>query len=174
MSVNVSTGLILWIPSAGQTGSHTATVQVMDGRVVGDADLDGPRRQRDSEPTTDITSVPPFEATVAERYTYPIVATDPEGETLTFVLEAGPDGMSIDANRPGAMDADVRQVGRHTVTVAAQAPPATRAWRSSRSTSATSTAPRDHVGARDDAHGRGELPLRPARPTPTAIRYGSH
>lgn len=62
-----------------------------------------------SQPRTDI---------VAGRYEYHVQATDAEGESLTYQLEAAPSGMQID-NRTGQIlwQSTSEQVGRHLVRV---------------------------------------------------------
>src|SRR5262249_17516933 len=47
----------------------------------------------------DITSTPPFVATVGEVYRYSVTATDPDNDPPHFVLLAGPQNMSIDPGR---------------------------------------------------------------------------
>ena len=44
-----------------------------------------------------ITSIPVTSATQGQVYQYPVTATDPDGDTLSFSLTAAPAGMSIDA-----------------------------------------------------------------------------
>ena len=45
-----------------------------------------------------ITSMPWTQAVVGVEYNYPVTATDPDGDTLTFSLAAAPDGMDVDAD----------------------------------------------------------------------------
>ena len=91
MTIGAVTGLVQWTPSVAQTGTHSVSIQVDDGRggvgtqsytlsVVGD----GP-----NQPPT-ITSRPDFVATAGDAYSYQIVATDPEGLALTFQLINSP------------------------------------------------------------------------------------
>lgn len=44
-----------------------------------------------------IDSRPVLEATVGKEYTYQVVASDPDGDNLTYNLTEGPEGMTVDA-----------------------------------------------------------------------------
>ncbi|HMA10451.1 MAG TPA: Ig-like domain-containing protein, partial [Steroidobacteraceae bacterium] len=65
-----------------------------------------------------ITSTPPTSATAGSLYRYAVTASDPDGDALSFSLDAGPAGMTIDAPTglvewtPGS-----DQVGTHAVIV---------------------------------------------------------
>jgi bacillopeptidase F len=65
-----------------------------------------------------ITSMPPTAATAGSLYTYAVTASDPEGDALSFSLDAAPNGMTIEAIggviswTPGG-----DQIGSHGVTV---------------------------------------------------------
>ena len=57
-------------------------------------------------------------ATVGAAYEYQVTATDPQDETLTYAIQAGPSGMTIDPNS-GLLRWTPAQVGQAPVTVAA-------------------------------------------------------
>jgi serine protease AprX len=65
-----------------------------------------------------ITSTPPTSATAGSLYRYPVTASDPDNDALSFSLDAAPAGMSIDAATgliqwtPG-----IDQVGSQAATV---------------------------------------------------------
>jgi len=98
MSVS-STGLIQWTPTEGQLLASNVVVTVADGgednaqsasetfTIVVTGVNDGPQ----------INSVAITSAVENQTYTYQLVATDPESDTLTFSLSKSPTDMTIDA-----------------------------------------------------------------------------
>ena len=98
MTINSTTGLINWIPTA--TGYYDVTVEVSDNGSpvksvtqsftihVGQAPVNQP-------PT--ITSTPITTATVDQAYSYNVNAIDPDGDTLTYSLTTKPAGMTINS-----------------------------------------------------------------------------
>jgi Ca2+-binding RTX toxin-like protein len=66
-----------------------------------------------------IVSVPPTTATVAQLYTYEVVAVDPDiGDVLSYILEQAPSGMTIDSSTGLIQWVPAEsQVGNHTVKV---------------------------------------------------------
>ncbi len=119
MTIDASTGLIQWTPTAGQVGQQAVALTVEDGQggmasqsYVVEVDAEAPNRP------PMITSAPQFSATVDRPYQYAVTAVDPEADTLTFSLEQAPNGMTIDIATglvewtPGAT-----QQGAHAVTV---------------------------------------------------------
>ena len=97
MTIDAGTGAIQWTPTAA--GSQTVEVLVED-------DQGGSNRQiftlevgaeaLNSAPS--ITSTPLFLADTNQPYVYPVTATDPDGDNLTFELIAAPTGVMIDAD----------------------------------------------------------------------------
>ena len=71
----------------------------------------------------EITSTPPTAATEGSPYHYPVGASDPDGDTLAYALDAAPPGMAIDAASGLVVwtPAD-GQAGAHGVTVRATDP----------------------------------------------------
>ena len=118
MTIDTSTGLIEWTPSATQAGSHGVTVKVIDGRggeddqpfaiVVAEALNNAP----------EITSTPVTNATEGLPYTYDVDADDLDGDTLEYSLTVSPTGMTIDASK-GLIEWTPAnyQVGTHNVQV---------------------------------------------------------
>lgn len=97
MSINPSSGLISWAPSAAQNGLHDVRVQASDSRG-------GVDTQDFVVEVVDALNGPPsFISTAATAggegalYSYDADAVDPEGTALSYVLLAGPSGMTIDA-----------------------------------------------------------------------------
>lgn len=99
-----STGLLEWTPVAGQEGSYEIAVRVSDGKsaavqsytlqVVGEGGDSGT-----SNTPPSISSTPPFTAATHQLYQYQVVATDADGDPLTYhISDAAPAGMQFDIN----------------------------------------------------------------------------
>lgn len=97
MTINSSSGLISWIPTAA--GVYDVIVEVSDnGSPVKSITQSftiqvgqpGPANQPPIITSTAITT-----ATVGQAYSYDVDATDPDGDSLTYFL-VGPAGMTID------------------------------------------------------------------------------
>lgn len=67
-----------------------------------------------------ITSVPP-DSVSGNRYTYQVIATDPDGDPITFLLENSPEGMSINP-KTGLLNWQFRpeEKGEYSFTVIAE------------------------------------------------------
>jgi RHS repeat-associated protein len=96
MTINASTGLIQWTPSAAQLGGHNVTVRVRD--IAGLFALQNFTVQVNSPAigTPFFTSAPPTTAVVGQLYSYDADASDPEGGALVFSLDQAPNGLTID------------------------------------------------------------------------------
>jgi RHS repeat-associated protein len=121
MTIDPTTGQIVWTPSADELGPQAVVLRVDDGAggsalqaftVVVSETLNRP-------PV--ITSTPPLKAAVRFEYTYQVTATDPDGGPLTFSLQDPPAGMLLDRNT-GLLDwvPQPGQDGHPTVTVVVQ------------------------------------------------------
>jgi hypothetical protein len=101
MSINASSGLISWTPSAGQEGSRGVTVRVSDGNGGIDTqsfsiNVASAPPPPNTAPT--ISSSPVLTGTEGQAYTYDVEATDADGDTLTYSLVVGTTGMTISAS----------------------------------------------------------------------------
>ena len=97
MTINSSTGLISWTPTAA--GDYDVIVKVSDnGSPVKSITQSFTIHVGQPSPANQppiITSTAITTATVGQAYSYDVEATDPDGDTLTYFL-VGPAGMTID------------------------------------------------------------------------------
>jgi streptogramin lyase len=93
MKIDAATGLILWTPAWGSKGDHIITIVASDGTVK-DTQTFTLKVSAGNRPPT-ITSTPPTIAKEGQEYRYPVVASDPDGHSLTFKLTNHPTGMQI-------------------------------------------------------------------------------
>src|SRR5439155_1250207 len=89
MMINHATGAIVWGPGTADVGPHPVQVPATDGHggTTTPPDPDGPPH---------FTSDPAVLAAAGLPYSYPVSATDPDGDPLVFSLVQGPQGMAID------------------------------------------------------------------------------
>ena len=98
MTIDETSGLLTWTPTPAQAGiSHHVAITASDGRggettqmfdlpVVATAPNDPPR----------ITSAPRYSIRLGGTYLHQIVASDPNGDPLSYILTTAPAGMSVD------------------------------------------------------------------------------
>ncbi|MEW8525378.1 MAG: putative Ig domain-containing protein [Candidatus Thiodiazotropha endolucinida] len=97
MTIDSATGIINWTPQVSQGGTHTIEIRVEDGRggaaiqTYGLYASDGAA----SNELPTIQSQPGFSARINQSYSYQVVATDPDGDTLSYSLIEGPAGMTL-------------------------------------------------------------------------------
>jgi hypothetical protein len=94
MAIDPVTGLVTWIPDPSEVGVHDVIVRVRDG--YGGVALQHYQvtvRGPDVPPV--ITSAPPAKAVVGVPLQYQIRAQATPGEQLTYHLDAGPAGVSV-------------------------------------------------------------------------------
>jgi len=119
MVVIAASGLIEWTPQATQLGTHPVVLRAEDGKggytqqsfhvtVSADGTNRAPRIV-----STAITTV-----MAGQNYQYVVVASDDDGDALSFALETAPAGMTVDA-ATGAIGwaTTAEDVGRHPVTI---------------------------------------------------------
>jgi hypothetical protein len=94
MTINASTGAIIWTPAAGQTGSNSVTVKAVIG--VYTPTLYATRTFTVAVPA--ITSTAPVTAALLKSYSYNVTASDPAGGTFNYALTTAPTGMSINSS----------------------------------------------------------------------------
>ncbi|QUY45864.1 putative Ig domain-containing protein [Acaryochloris marina] len=76
-------------------GDNTFEITIQGSETIGDIDFGNVESQGiNSKPT--FTSAPPTDITAGELFRYDAVASDPDGDPLTFELLAAPPGMTVD------------------------------------------------------------------------------
>jgi len=96
MTIQSTTGLVAWTPTAAQAGTQSVTVRVSDpGGLAATQSFSIAVAAANAAPQ--ITSTPPTTGTVGVAYAYDVNATDPNGDVLTYSLTQAPSGMTINA-----------------------------------------------------------------------------
>ena len=88
---------ITWIPTLADTGTYLVGVKVFTNSGQGRQYY--PLRVRPLNASPVVTSVPATIAFEDSLYSYPIVATDEDGDALSFSLTSGPEGMKVDGRK---------------------------------------------------------------------------
>ncbi|HZV81563.1 MAG TPA: putative Ig domain-containing protein, partial [Geobacteraceae bacterium] len=91
MTINASTGLVSWTPSAVQTGYIPVTVKA----TFGSSGTIATQAFNISVPA--IVSTPLLSAAVGSQYLTYVTASDPAGGSFTYSLTNAPAGMTVDA-----------------------------------------------------------------------------
>jgi RHS repeat-associated protein len=97
MTINATSGLIEWIPTSANAGTHQITVMAIDGRggqALQTFQLDAVDASANRPPRFE--SVPITHVDSGESYLYEPVAADPDDDTLTFSFDTAPPGITID------------------------------------------------------------------------------
>lgn len=109
------TGLVAWTPLSAQAGVQSVSIQVSDvvGNTVTQSFSIAVTESPNDPPV--ISSTPPSSVTVGESYLYQVVASDPNGDALSYSLPEAPAGMSVNAAglvnwTPSSSDVGVQSV----------------------------------------------------------------
>lgn len=95
MTIHPQLGVIVWTPSHGQVGSHGVVVRIADGR--GGVDLQSFTVAVSSPNAAPIfTSSPPTIVGNGRTWRYPARAQDAEGDSVSFSVVSGPQGLVFD------------------------------------------------------------------------------
>lgn len=94
MSINSATGLTQWAPNVSQTGSKTVNIRATDSKGGFTDQLFYVFVSKPNHPPQ-IVSTPVLSASVGSVYQYQVIATDIDGDALTYSLLEGPPGLSI-------------------------------------------------------------------------------
>jgi RHS repeat-associated protein len=97
LTINPSSGLVQWTPTADQLGPDAVSLQVSDGRggTATQVYTIGVEQQKGNLPPA-IVSQPVTTAAVGQDYQYPVKALDADNDPLTYSLTTAPPGMTID------------------------------------------------------------------------------
>ena len=94
MGIDPTSGIVVWVPEAGQEGAHDVILRVQDGRGgVALQSFEIVVTRENATPV--ITSRPRGPAVVGLPYQYQVTAQDADGDPVVFSLGAHPDGMTI-------------------------------------------------------------------------------
>ena len=94
MTIDATTGVIRWTPTAAQAGEYTLIITVTDSNNA--VATQGFILVAAVNQPPVITSQPVRTLTAGAQYRYSVKATDPEGDALSYSLDNAPSGMSID------------------------------------------------------------------------------
>ncbi|UCE38603.1 MAG: tandem-95 repeat protein [Thermoplasmata archaeon] len=95
MTINSTTGLIIWTPTNSQVGANSVIVTVSDGEGGSESQSFSVTVNNVNDPPM-IISTPFTDATEDVQYNYDVDVSDIDGDTLTFSLTTYPAGMVID------------------------------------------------------------------------------
>jgi len=118
MTMTSTTGVVDWVPQVGTEGVHPVVVTVSDGKVQVTQSFVitvFPKGTIINHPPV-ITSRPVTKIIAGSEYTYRVVATDADGDTLHYYLSSAPQNMTLDANlgtvhwTPTAQDLGEKQI----------------------------------------------------------------
>ncbi|WP_082078965.1 putative Ig domain-containing protein [Pseudoalteromonas rubra] len=116
--INEWTGLIGWETEQVTPGHYSFTVRAADDKAAFDVQSFVVTVNAPDNYAPVITSVPPTLADINTRYEYPVMATDADGDTLSYRLIQAPVGMQINA-QSGEITWPVgaAQTGTHLIVV---------------------------------------------------------
>ena len=106
-----------WSPESEAEGNHSVLVRVEDGRGGSDelqftlAAIEQPANR-----PPEVSSIPVVDGNVNQDYEYQVVASDPDGDNLTYSVTA-PEGLEIDSAGKITWTPSNEQVGLHEVIV---------------------------------------------------------
>lgn len=119
MSVNQNTGLINWTPTREQVGNQNIVVRATDfGALTATQSFVVTVARGNKAPVFTTSGV--TVARIGEPYSYRPVASDPDGDPLTFAVQSAPSGMTLNT-QTGALSwtPTDSQLGNHPVSLRA-------------------------------------------------------
>ena len=118
MTIQANTGLIQWAPRAGQAPEQMVTVAAVDsegaqGTQTFTIAVRGPNHG------PQINGQPAAGALPDELYLFDLMAVNPDGDPLTYRVETGPAGMTIDSNGRTEWMPTQNDLGTHSISLLA-------------------------------------------------------
>ncbi|WP_341502516.1 putative Ig domain-containing protein [Gallaecimonas sp. GXIMD4217] len=113
-------GLVSWTPSARQAGQiFEVVLKVVDARGAAAIQRFGiaVNQAAGDNQAPQILSAAPSPALVGEEYRYQLVATDRDGDELSYSLVRGPQGAQFSAGGLLSWTAGAEQLGEHDITL---------------------------------------------------------
>jgi YD repeat-containing protein len=119
LTLDRTSGLLSWKPTAEQIGQHSIAVRVLDGRGGVTIQQISLLVEADSlNLSPHFTSTPVGQVDIEGSYRYHVTATDPNGDALSYRGMLLPDGMSFDvATQTLVWQPRANQVGEHQVVL---------------------------------------------------------
>ena len=115
MTIEQNSGVISWTPNS--TGLFEVTVEVSDGELTDTQTFTITVSAPPNQAPPVITSVPVTSVILGDTYSYPVEASDPNGDDLTYSLATNPStDMAIDEDS-GVINWTPTAVGSYEVTV---------------------------------------------------------
>ncbi len=121
MVINPDSGVLGWIPTQNQIGTHSVALRVRDARgAIALQTFLVDVVAANVDPV--ITSTPPRGPAAANLpYEYPVRAQDANNDPLTFRLQSGPADMTIDpASGVLAWTPSIADISSHSITIAVE------------------------------------------------------
>src|SRR5207302_2487672 len=110
MTIDPAMGRLSWTPGTSDIGTKAVTIRAVDGRGGSSEQhyvlaVVAPPPNRPPV----FTSVPVVQGQVHAAYTYDADATDADGDSLTFSVVAGPQGLSVNSASGGVSWTPIQQ-----------------------------------------------------------------
>ncbi|MSN26302.1 MAG: hypothetical protein GJV46_10600 [Geobacter sp.] len=96
LGMSITGNVVSWTPTKAQAGTNAVQVMVNDGQghyVFQDFNITV--THVNNPPVISSATLPAATATVGVFYSYPVVASDPDGDALSYSLTTNPTGMTI-------------------------------------------------------------------------------
>ncbi|WP_414573235.1 putative Ig domain-containing protein [Nostoc sp. CCY 9925] len=118
ITINSTTGLVTWTPTAAQLGTQEFSIKVIDGKGgegLQKVSLVVNTAAPNLAPV--ITSTPRTQTRLGNSYYYKLEATDPDGDILTYSLQTAPTGMNITSDGVITWTPTAAQFGSQPVVI---------------------------------------------------------
>lgn len=117
MSLDSEAGILQWLPTASDIGTHSIVIYVTDSEGLQDVQ-EYTLTVFNINDAPSISSQAILEASEGLDYSYDVDASDPDGDLLVYNLTSGPEGMTIDSMLGLAQwTPSFTQEGVHTITI---------------------------------------------------------